>query len=104
MAYLINIGVFPENTSGVGSRGYHVFRRGLIVVTVWGGIEVGPGRKFYWTQTTTHKKYRHHSERAAIARLRGIVERLTLCNGYTRLPAGAPIRRTAKSARSVRRR
>jgi len=104
MAYLVRVGAFPENISGVGSRGYHTYRRGCRVITIWGGVEVRPGRKFYWSQTTQHKIYRKSSERGAVKCLGDILFRLIDGEGYSRLPAGAPIRRTAKSARSVRRR
>ena len=102
MAYLVRIGAFRQNVSGVGSRGYHAFRRGRIVTTIWGGVEVRPGRKFYWSQTTAHKIYQRASDKAARAFLKEILNGL-IRSGYSRLPTGAPIRRTAKSAGSARR-
>lgn len=103
MAYLVRIGAFPRNISGVGSRGYHAYRQDCRVVTIWGAIEVRRGRKFYWAYTTQHKIYKLGSKSAAADRLRDILFRFTDGEGYSRLPAGVPIRRTNKSARSVRR-
>jgi hypothetical protein len=102
MAYLVRIGAFPENVSGVGSRGYHAYRRRCPVITIWGGVEVRTLQKFYWVQTTQHKIYRRASERAAVKCLRDILLRMTTGEGYSRFPASVPIRRTAKSARSTR--
>jgi hypothetical protein len=102
MAYLIRIGAFPENVSGVGSRGYHAFRQGRRVVTIWGGIDVR-NRTFYWAYTTQHKIYVRASERAAAKFLKDILRRLMNGEGYSKLPTRARIRRTTKSARNIRR-
>jgi len=41
---LTNIdGGFRHNKGGVGSRGYHIFRRGAKVTVEWGRIEFGSG-------------------------------------------------------------
>ncbi len=36
MPYFVQIGLIPENKTGVGSRGYHVYRRGTRVRVIWG--------------------------------------------------------------------
>jgi hypothetical protein len=104
MPYLVQIGSIPENKTGVGSRGYHVYRRGTRVRVVWGPVGTMRGRsvKMVWERTTIHKDYRRSSERAAIALVKEIVaERLR--EGYSLLPVGARILRRAQSAFSTRR-
>ena len=49
MPYLTRIGPFSENKSGVGARVYPAYGLGKKVFAVWGGIEVRPGRRFFWT-------------------------------------------------------
>lgn len=101
MSYLVKIGAIKENKSGVGSRGYHVYRRGRLVITVWGHIEVRPKSQFYWAQTTQHQKKKSSSVKAAIEYKREVVERLMDNEGYSKLPVGIFIRRHAKSAYST---
>ncbi len=93
MAYLTLVGHVPQNQTGVGSRGYHVFRRGRTVVTMWGAIEVrrNPGATFHWAYTPRRKSYRRGSEAAAIDLLKRIVAE-QLAQGYTRLPPGSHIK------------
>jgi hypothetical protein len=55
MAYFVKIGAIPENKGGVGSRGYHAYRRGKRIITVWGGVEVRPSRRFYWAYATHNR-------------------------------------------------
>jgi hypothetical protein len=103
--YLVQIGSVPENKTGVGSRGYHVYRRGTRVRVVWGPVCTLRGRsvKVVWERTTMHKDYRRSNERAATALVKDIVaERLR--EGYSLLPVGARIWRLAQSAFSTRRR
>ncbi len=104
MPYFVQIGLIPENKTGVGSRGYHVYRRGTRVRVVWGPVGTVRGRtvKMVWERTTVHTDYRCRSERAAIAKLQDIVSS-RIREGYSRLPVGARIMRRAKSALSTRR-
>lgn len=91
MTYFVKVGAFQENKSGVGSRGYQLFRRGKYIVTRWGGIEVTPDRRFYWCYLPREKKYRFGSERAAReARKKFIAHRIEN-EGYSQLPVGAKI-------------
>jgi hypothetical protein len=101
MPYFVKVGAVPENASGVGARGYHLFRRKSRVVTVWGPIEVRPVRRFYWAFTTQHKIFRCGSVAAAMQRLATLIEERTTKRGYSRLPPGAKIRRDKKSAFST---
>jgi hypothetical protein len=104
MPYLVQIGPIRETKTGIGSRGYHVYRRSSRIRVVWGPVRTVRGRtvKFLWERTTMHKDYRCSSERAAIARLKDIVT-ARLREGYSLLPAGARILRRAKSTFSTRR-
>jgi hypothetical protein len=54
MAYLTRVGGIPTNRSGVGARGYHVYRRGTQVHVVYGRIGMEQGRTvgFSWARTT----------------------------------------------------
>jgi hypothetical protein len=101
MSYLVKIGAIKENKSGVGSRGYHVYRRRRSVITVWGHIEVRPKSRFYWAQTTQHQKKTFSSENRAMEHKRGVVDRLIDNEGYSKLPVGVVIRRHARSAYST---
>ncbi len=104
MPYLSQIGSIPQNTTGIGSRGYHVYRRGTRVRVVWGPVDVIRGRsvRLAWSQTTMHKDYRCRSVPAAKATLLAIVDD-RLREGYTRLMPGARILRPAHAAKSTRR-
>ena len=101
MAYLVRIGPHPSNIGGVQSRGHHVYRRGTTVYSVWGSVEVRPGRKFYWCYRTQHKVFRHRSEKAALEKLRDILHEHVDLGGYSRLPAGVKIQRTAATRGST---
>src|SRR5437762_2251174 len=62
MPFFVNIGPIPENLPGVGSRGYHVFRRGRKIITRWGAVHVGSGRRFRWAGKPQEKIYTWRSE------------------------------------------
>ena len=100
MAYFVRIGAIPTNQSGVGARGFHIFRRGSHVYSVWGRIEVRPGPRFYWAHTTTHKIYRCYSPAAAVRKRRALIHSRVAERGYSLLPTGVRILRHAKSASS----
>jgi hypothetical protein len=50
MPYLVKIGAIQTNKSGVGSRGYHIYRRSQTLVTVWGRVEVRPRERDFTGQ------------------------------------------------------
>jgi hypothetical protein len=103
MAYFVRIGAIPSNKSGVGARGVHIYRRGSTVYSVWGSVEVRPGRRFYWAHTTQHKIFRCASPAAAIRKRQILIANRSTEDGYTRLPTAVRILRHAKSASSSRR-
>lgn len=103
MAYFVRVGGIPSNLSGVGARGYHIYRRGCYVFTVWGSVEVRPRRQFFWAYTTQEKKFRCNSPEAAIRKRRALIE-YRVERGYSRLPPGTRIRRHKRSASRTRRR
>lgn len=103
MAYFVKIGGIPSNVSGVGTRGFHIYRRGCDVFTVWGAVEVRPRRRFFWAYTTTYKRFRRASPEAAIRKRRALVKFRAEQRGYSRLPPGTRIRRHAGSASNTRR-
>lgn len=90
MAYLVRIGAIRENRSGVGSRGYHVFRRGTVVIIDWGGVEVLRNRRFHWISEPQGMTYRRRSVENAKALLLEIVQD-QIGQGYSRLPVGVRI-------------
>jgi hypothetical protein len=90
MAYFVRIGAIPTNWSGVGSRGYHIFRRGKVVTVRWGPVEVRPGRNFYW-RGKTEKRFVHRSEQSARTWYGGEIERRLMRERYSRLPTGTKI-------------
>jgi hypothetical protein len=91
MAYFVKIGAIPQNKSGVGARGYQIFRRGRNVITRWGAVTVAPGRKFPWAYRYQEKIFKFRSVLAAQEELRGLIRIREERDGYSRLPAGAKI-------------
>jgi hypothetical protein len=91
MPYFVSIGAFQQNKCGVGSRGYHLYRRGRRIIAEWGAVAVFPGRKFHWCYATQRKVFPYRSERLAqIGMKERISERIEV-EGYSRLPAGVKI-------------
>jgi hypothetical protein len=96
MPYLINVGPRPENESGFGSRGYHIYRRANTVIWKWGQVEVIPGRKgrTFW-KYFKQKNIFHRSKKKAVDALEKKLVAL-VDKGYDQLPVGVmifPIRR-----------
>lgn len=96
MPYLTNIGtrgrIRIENKSGVGSRGYHIFRINNVVVCRWGGVQVKPGRTIVWSGRPQEKKYRHRNDVAAKLFVEKRLKKLQLPHeGYDKLPVGQKI-------------
>ncbi len=89
MPYFVKIGANPTNYSGVGSRGYQIYRRARRVNRTWGSVEVRPGRHFVWIYTQ-QKVHNCSSERAAVALVRKLVDEREAA-GYSRLPPGRRI-------------
>lgn len=88
MPYFVRVGVVEQNLSGVGTRGYHLFRRGRTVVARWGPVEVLPGRQFRWVYRR-ERRYTMRSEAVAIADYeRRVADRM---ESYDRLPRGVSI-------------
>lgn len=91
MAYFARIGAIRQNKSGVGARGYQLFRRGRQIMARWGSVKVAPGRKFSWAYGPQEKKYRYASEQAAREAMQELIKRRVESEGYSRLPAGSKI-------------
>src|SRR6185503_6001348 len=87
MVYFVRIGAIPTNWSGVGSRGYQIFRRGKVVTVRWGPVEVRPGRHFFW-RGRTEKRFRCRSVQTARAWYGEEIERRVKRQRYSRLPVG----------------
>jgi hypothetical protein len=106
MPYFVRVGTFVGATVKLGSRGYHIYRRGRTVFTVWGGVIVKRGRKvrIEWARATENKRYVCSSERAAIAKYLALVAQRTGKEHYDRLPSGQKIIRTAQAPLGHRRR
>ncbi len=91
MTYFVRVGPFRENASGVGARGYHIFRRGNKVVVRWGAIEVKPGARFLW-RYVKEKLCRFGSTNAAKVWLANELNRRSERRDYSPLPTGQKIR------------
>jgi len=89
MPYFVRVGAIHSNKSGVGSRGYQLFRRGRNVIVRWGSVKVMPGRRFFWIYKQ-EKRSHLASEMAARAELKELVEARS--KSYSKLPRGARIR------------
>jgi hypothetical protein len=102
MAYLIKAGHIPQNRSGVGARGYHVYRRGCHVHVVYGRIGTDQRRTvgFVWARTTQHKIHKCRTVGRAVAKRLQLVEE-HLAEGYSRLPVGHRIHRAGGIADSI---
>lgn len=103
MSYFVKIGPIEGNLTGVGSRGYHLYRRGTTVYAVWGpaGWERKSDLCFFWTRTTNHKAIKCRTTAAARTRLRALEEERVERKGYRRLPIGARIVRREMSRTST---
>jgi len=93
MAYLIKIGLHPQNKSGLGSRGYRVWRRGTVVNVEFGPIECvgGGGGTHRWLHPPQTRGSRHFSteREAELFRRAKVAEKQA--RGYQRLPSGRRI-------------
>src|SRR5688572_30076763 len=91
MPFLVRIGRIDQNISGVGARGYAVFRDGRTVRFTFGKIEaLGSGRtRFYWhsERTLAPKDVPYRSGARSFARAL-VREQLAAgpSGGYARLP------------------
>jgi hypothetical protein len=92
MPYFVSIGAVEQNKSGVGSKGYHLFRRGRRITTRWGPVAVAPGRKFYWCSSTREKRFLHRTEKSARLDMKERIRQRVELEGYSRLPTGVKIR------------
>jgi hypothetical protein len=92
MPYLVRIGAIETNVSGVGARGYAVFRSGKRVRVMWGKV-IASGSlhtKIRWAHepsSLVHPACR--SEKAARLMARRLVE--SMQRKYSLLPSGVRI-------------
>jgi hypothetical protein len=102
MTYLVRVGFISGNLSRTGSRGYRVRRRGKIVETWWGGIEVekrGSKTIYYWAPGwPKSKSKRQPSIKAAILHRESVLEKKFYpSRNYEKLPPGTRIRNRTDS-------
>jgi hypothetical protein len=99
MPYFINVGRFEDLKGVIGSRGWHIWRRGRTVHVRWGAIEID-GRKvkrFHWAGTPVLKSITHRTEQAAmddvVARIheKTADSRQNAHHPYQKLPTGQKI-------------
>jgi hypothetical protein len=105
VAHLVLAGNIATNKSGVGYRGYHAYRRGCTVRTIWGPVDVRRGRgvRFAWARSTEFKDFRCSSEKAAKGKLATIID-ARVNDGYSQLGPGARIYRPSYAPLEHRRR
>src|SRR6266446_1369434 len=98
MPYFVRIGSIKSNKSGVGARGYHLFRRGRTIIARWGAVEVLPRRMFRWIWRRQKTFLMRSEATAKTSYERQLRERSA---SYDRLPAGASIMPSAKERMSA---
>ncbi len=90
MPYFVKIGPIKRNKSGVGARGYYMFRRSKSVLTRWGAVRVEPGRKFYWC-SIREKIYKYSTEKKAYDAMLELLQERVTRKKYNQLPPGIKI-------------
>jgi hypothetical protein len=87
MTYLTLIGNVPGNLTGLGARGYHVYRRGKKVRVIWGPVTIARTQtvSLEWERTTQHKIHNCPTVVHAIDLRNELIEAQEV-QGYTRLP------------------
>jgi hypothetical protein len=98
MPYFVRIGPIRTNWTKVGSRGYHIFRRGRRVFHRWGHVEVKHGPKFFWSWYQEGEA-RCRNEKEAAEWLAAEVQRRMKREKYQRLPPGQRILTRSKRVR-----
>ncbi len=94
MAWFTLVGHIAGNKSGVGARGYHVFRRGTAVVCRFGKIEVtgGGASRFKWAHHVSERVYRCRTVKKALEHKKlleqGLMTPFATRDAYRRLPRG----------------
>jgi hypothetical protein len=101
MPCFVRIGRIPENTCGVGSRGYQVLQRKTTVICRWGRvvIETPATSLFHWgnLRLPQEKRYSFRSQRLSVEFVaRKVKQLLTPRKGYQRLPTTQAIGKAAK--------
>jgi hypothetical protein len=99
MPYFINIGLFKGLKSGLGARGWHIWRKGKAINVCFGPIEVRNRypKRFTWAAGPTKQKFSKSSVEAAkkeMQRRIGEKQSERRANGdkaYQKLPAGQKI-------------
>ena len=87
MPYFVRVGAIRSNLSGVGARGYHIFRRKRKVIVRSGAIEVRARARFFW-RYVAERAYSFRSERDAMTWLAAEIYRRVALRRYSRLPKG----------------
>src|SRR5205823_6166627 len=57
MAYFMSIGPNSKNVRGIAAKGYHLFRRGRNVTTVWGSLQIKPKQNILWARIPAKRVY-----------------------------------------------
>jgi hypothetical protein len=72
--YFVRIGRISANKSGVGSRGYHVFRKGTTVRVVFGPVrtERSNSVRIIWERTSYYVDYTFDTIPEAIAKMESV--------------------------------
>lgn len=100
MGYYVNVGHFNENKSGLGSRGWRIWRRGNSVHLMWGAVRVHHLKRkvvIEWTelrpQVRTHR-FRSASlaEKFRLLRIKTKTSGRNGNKGYSKLSKGGKIR------------
>lgn len=100
MPYFVKVGVFPGNRSGIGARGWRIWRRGAVVYRQWARVNVIKST-FFWAREPQLREdlFRTVKEarRFLAARIRD-QERKDGDGSYERLPAGVRIHAARRPA------
>ena len=91
MPYLIKVGPKSENKSGVGSEGYHIYRRANTVIWKHGQVEVIPMQKVkvFWKYIKPEKICYRSREKAIDAKEKKLNELIR--KKYQQLRSGVKI-------------
>jgi hypothetical protein len=97
MPHFVKVGPFKGNPSGVGARGWRIWRRGKVVHREWGRIEVIHARpaRFLWAFRPQYLRQQFRSPEAAATFVQRMIleqERPDRDGSYRRLPTGVYIK------------
>jgi hypothetical protein len=76
MPYFVRIGRISTNKSGVGSRGYHAYRRGMTVRVIFGPVRIDRSDqvRISWERTSFYVDYNFKSIPEAVAKMASVVK------------------------------